>query len=89
MKKEIVFRREEAFKEWLPNNGVVTAGVGYASKIKTIQRHLQSDIDQLLKNGIEHALERINGDNIHLGKGTIRDLRSILRKYYKFIQSKD
>ena len=89
MKEEIIFRREEAFKKWLPKNNVVASVSYYANDIRSIQNDLGIDIDKLLEKGIEKALERINADTIKRSKHMIANYRSVLNKYWKFTQAKD
>jgi len=88
MKEEIIFRREEAFKKWLPLNKVASVDY-YGSNIRTIQNHLKIDVDKLLESGIDAALERINRNTIPQNDHIIRNYRSVLKKYWKFTKAKD
>lgn len=89
MKDKIVFKREDEFKEWLPKNGVVSAVKDYVSYIRAIQDNLQIDVDKLLEQGIDKAIERVSTENIPHSIGGVSNCRSGLKKYYVFTQSKD
>jgi hypothetical protein len=84
----IIFRREENFKKWLPKNKVNSVNY-YASNIRTIQNHLKEDIDKLLENGLDSALERINRNTIPQNDHIIGNYRSVLRKYWKYVNAID
>lgn len=84
---KLPFKKETDFKKWLPSNGVEKTAGDYVSYIKSIQNNLNIDIDELLKTGLEKALEKINSKNINKSESSISSYKTGLNKYYEFIKS--
>ncbi|PQJ09608.1 hypothetical protein CJD36_016850 [Flavipsychrobacter stenotrophus] len=81
---------EESFKEWLPHNRVHGKSIGsYASYLKSLEKALGASIDNLLKPGLESALEKINSKVIPgRPENTLIKYRTALKKYSSFLNKK-
>lgn len=84
---KLPFKKETDFEKWLPTNGVEKTADDYISYIKSIQNYLNIDIEELLKTGLDKALEKINSKNINKSDSSLRSYKTGLNKYYEFIKS--
>jgi len=81
--------QENAFREWLPKNNVAGASIkAYISYITSVEKARGKSVDELLSEGIDHAVKEINHELIY-GRGdeTLRSYKQGVRKYWKFLQS--
>ncbi len=78
-------QKQESFQNWLPNNGVHGGSINsYVSRLKTIERCLNDDIDSLIESDEFRLLDRINQQTIsHVSDGTLRDMKAAVKKYCK------
>ena len=76
-------KKEEAFRNWLPQNGVNGGSISsYVSRIKKLEQALSEDIDKLIKTDGLGLLDRINHDNIPLATdATLGDIKNAVKKY--------
>jgi hypothetical protein len=85
--KTEIMNHKESFKTWLPANGVNGKSIGsYISYLTSVEKALDSTIDELLKSHLNIGLERISnlaGKSIH----TLNNYRTAFKKYNSFLKS--
>jgi hypothetical protein len=86
MTEKMEIKHEQAFNSWLVKNGVKSKN--YPTGLRTIQKKLNTDLDSLLKDGIEPALEKLTPELFGGRKSYAQDAVSHLKKYEQFLFEK-